>query len=118
MTDLRQAAMLALEAWDDPMGMKDLCVAMDALRKALAQPEQQAEPCIGKDSRCPCQDGDACHYKDCGGTKALPIAQPAQRPWVELTEQDMPSGEDPMFDHQYFIAGMVYATNLLKEKNT
>jgi len=42
----------------------------------------------------------------------------AQRPWVELTEQDMPSGEDPMFDHQYFIAGMVYATNLLKEKNT
>ena len=42
----------------------------------------------------------------------------AQRPWVELTEQDMPSGEDPMFDHQYFIAGMVYAANLLKEKNT
>jgi len=43
---------------------------------------------------------------------------PDQRPWVELTEQDMPSGEDPMFDHQYFIAGMVYAANLLKEKNT
>ena len=39
-----------------------------------------AKPCIGKDPRCPCQDGDACHYKDCGGTKALPAAQPAQEP--------------------------------------
>jgi hypothetical protein len=29
-----------LKAWDNPMGMKDLCVAMDALRKALEQPEQ------------------------------------------------------------------------------
>jgi len=38
--------------------------------------------CIGKDPRCPCQDGDACHYKDCGGTKALPVpvAQPEQEP--------------------------------------
>jgi hypothetical protein len=35
--------------------------------------QQQAEPCIGKDPRCPCQDGDACHYKDCGGTKAWPV---------------------------------------------
>jgi len=42
----------------------------------------KAEPCIGKDPRCPCQDGDACHYKDCGGTKALPVpvAQPEQKP--------------------------------------
>ena len=31
--------------------------------------------CIGKDTRCPCQDGDACHYKDCGGTKAWPVPQ-------------------------------------------
>ena len=44
MTDLRQAAQQALEAWDDPAGMKDLCVAMDALRTAL---EQQAEPVHG-----------------------------------------------------------------------
>ena len=32
--------------------------------------------CIGKDPRCPCQDGDACHYKDCGGTKAWPVQEP------------------------------------------
>ncbi len=36
--------------------------------------------CIGKDPRCPCQDGDACHYKDCVGTKARPPAQPEQEP--------------------------------------
>ena len=43
---------------------------------------------------------------------------PVQRPWVGLTEQDMPSGEDPMFDHRYFIAGLVYAAKVLQEKNT
>jgi hypothetical protein len=44
--------------------------------------------------------------------------QPAsQRPWVGLTKQDMPSGEDPMFDHQYFCAGMVYAAKVLQKKN-
>jgi len=41
----------------------------------------------------------------------------AQRTWVGLKQQDMPSGEDPMFDHEYFIAGMVYADKVLKEKN-
>ena len=49
----------------------------------------------------------------------LYTAPPApQSPWVELTEQDMPSGEDPMFDHKYFIAGMVYAAKVLQKKNT
>jgi hypothetical protein len=42
----------------------------------------------------------------------------AQRPWVGLTEQDMPSGKNPMFDHQYFTAGMVYAAKVLQAKNT
>ena len=32
---------MALEAWDDPMGMKDLCVVMDAIRTALEQPTVQ-----------------------------------------------------------------------------
>ena len=40
--------------------------------------------CIGKDPRCPCQDGDACHYKDCGGTKAWPV--PKAEPVGEVTE--------------------------------
>jgi len=49
----------------------EVYASIDALKADLAQPEQ--EPCIGKDPRCPCQDGDACHYKDCGDTKALPV---------------------------------------------
>ena len=43
----------------------------------------QAEPCIGNDSACPCQDGDACHYKDAAdGTKAWPVpqAEPKREP--------------------------------------
>ena len=221
--EVMQQALEALENIDKAMPFPVGKQAITALREALEQPEQEPtcpkckavvlyecvacsnnnypprpeqEPCIGKDSRCPCQDGDACHYKDCGSTKALPVpvaqpgqepvahvvvigdmvsvstgsaglkslfdlgdgaplytappaAQPeptpwremvvvslvregvnkhrareladhfaAQRPWVGLTEQDMPSGEDPMFDHQYFCAGMVYAAKVLQEKNT
>ena len=41
-----------------------------------------------------------------------------QRQWVGLKQSDMPDGEDLMFDHQYFIAGMAYAANILMKKNT
>jgi|APGre2960657468_1045069.scaffolds.fasta_scaffold02209_6 hypothetical protein len=27
--------------------------------------------CKYHDKTCPCQDGDACHYEDCGDTKAM-----------------------------------------------
>ena len=43
---------------------------------------------------------------------------PPPRPWVGLEKSDMPDEENPMFDHKYFIAGMVFASNVLKEKNT
>jgi hypothetical protein len=39
MTDLRDAARQALEAWQDQQGMKLLCEAMDALGAALEQPK-------------------------------------------------------------------------------
>ena len=42
----------------------------------------------------------------------------AQRTWVGLTKEDMPDGKNPMFDHEYFIAGMVFAAKVLEEKNT
>ena len=43
----------------------------------------QAEPCIGNDPACPCQDGDPCHYRDTETTKAWPIPQVDQKrePW-------------------------------------
>lgn len=43
----------------------------EVMQQALKQPT-----CIGKDPRCPCQDGDACHYKDCGDSKARQQAEP------------------------------------------
>ena len=69
--------------------------------------------CIGKDPRCPCQDGDACHYKDCGGTKAWPVpkAEPPQRQWVGLTDEDykrMSSGDQVV---------AMWADRTLKERN-
>jgi hypothetical protein len=30
-------------------------------------------PCIGGDRLCPCQDGDACHYRAVGDSPAMPI---------------------------------------------
>lgn len=48
------------------------------------------EPCIGKDPLCPCQDGDACHYKDCGDTKAWPV------PAVEPQVQEPKKGENEL----------------------
>jgi hypothetical protein len=50
--------------------------------------------------------------------KHMVRATPPQRTWVELEKKDMPDGESPMFDHEYFIAGMVFAAKVLKEKNT
>ena len=41
MSDLRKAAQAVLSAWDDPTGMPNLCRALDALRAALAEPEQE-----------------------------------------------------------------------------
>jgi hypothetical protein len=67
-----------LHEWDKARKIVD--DGMVATTPPAAQPEQ--EPCIGKDPRCPCQDGGACHYKDCGNTKArtVPPAQPEQGP--------------------------------------
>ena len=55
------------------------------MAKAKLEQPEQAEPCVGKDPRCPCQDGDACHYKDCGGTKAKCAKEYAE--WKEKYDQ-------------------------------
>ena len=57
-------------------------------------------------------------HEDCNTPLYIAMPpMPVQRPWQGMTEQDMPSGEDPMFDHQFFIAGMVYAAKVLQDKN-
>ena len=109
MIDLRQAAQQAIEALDSDNPDIQLRAAV-TLRAALAQPAQ--EPVALHDAWSLREV-----YFDEDGEPSM-HRSPPQRPWVELTEQDMPSGEDPMFDHQFFIAGMVYAARVLKEKNT
>ena len=94
--------------------------ALELFCDTLAQPEQ--EPV----AYCYVQKGtsvDILTFDDApddavDGTIFPLYTAPPKREWVGLTEQDMPGGEDPMFDHQYFIAGMVYASTFLKEKNT
>jgi hypothetical protein len=68
MTDLKQAAQQALEAWQDQQGMKRLCEAMEALGTALEAPEQAT------------------------GKESLQVEQPEQEPvkrwpFVETPEQ-------------------------------
>ena len=110
MTDqLRQAAQQALEALGsgNPYHQQ---LAAKVLRTAL---EQQAEP--------PPEWPLIKNILAVFGLDAIAFVaewKAAQRRWQGLTEQDMPSGEDPMFDHLYFIAGMVYADKVLKKKNT
>lgn len=44
-------------------------------------------------------------------------ARPRPAAWVGLEKRDMPDGKDPMYDHEYFIKGMVWADTVLREKN-
>ena len=119
MTDLRQAAQQALDAWGDPMGMKDLCVAMDALRTALEQPEQGPTcpeckaavlyECVACSSNnyppAAKWDKPSASFNDWWDSYHIDPANPfaegsaaywawagwkaAQRPWVGLTDEDV-----------------------------
>lgn len=82
----------AIQNAEHPSGMSthDGKARIDAsvLRRMLAIIDSlpavpQAEPCIGNDPTCPCQDGDACHYRDAAdGTKGWPVpqAEPKREP--------------------------------------
>ena len=50
-----------------------------------------------------------------------PPAQPAkQEPaaWFGLEPSDMPDGDNPMYDHDFFLKGMAWADAILRKKNT
>ena len=120
MTDLRQAAQQALDAWDDPMkDLTDLCVAMDDLRAAL---EQQAEPvawmcCVpGQDAILFCFDEPSDEryppkYKDPLYTH-LP-----QRQWVGLTDEDFLEACQ-IAEHGNYLLALRRIQTKLKERNT
>jgi len=47
----------------------------------------------------------------------LAIIEEVERQEPGLEPSDMPDGENPMYDHPFFIEGMVWANNKLLEKN-
>ena len=82
MSDLRKAAQAVIHAWDDPVGMPNLCRALDTLRAALAETTDweavaadqaltiallRSEPTVPSDCANSRQSGpDApCRYPDC-----------------------------------------------------
>ena len=136
----RETMKLALEALVSTYQGKDktgqVTEAITALRKALAEQalDMMAENAreLGLDYEPAQQEPEWYHFvrrgDDCfvpykgqapaNATALYTSPQPAQRTWVGLEKSDMPTDPDPMYDHKYFTAGMVYAANKLMEKNT
>ena len=119
MTTLRQAAQQALEALEcmiDDLMYKDhkrvidiSNVAITALRTALEQPEQQAEPV--------CPECKAALLYECIGCSSNNY--PPQRQWQGLTDEDwehIDNKKGTALDT--FAQGAVWAADQLKERNT
>jgi hypothetical protein len=126
MTDLKQAAQQALEALIDAANVLSAPMfadAADALREALAQPEQEQEPVAWMvtygglthiEYTLPSKVVDT-HYQPLYTTPPA-----AQREWVGLTDEDV-NRESAMIASKMklaFHAGMYVAQNILKERNT
>jgi hypothetical protein len=113
MTELRQAAMQALQYLESNADADSDWEIMIALRKALEQPEQ--EPVAW-------QWLMTAHFRkklpkdaEKGAWNALYTTPPAaQRPWVGLTDEDMKDPKTHIFD---FIYGARWAEAKLKERN-
>jgi hypothetical protein len=125
-----EAAKLALDAMQDAAFDEegyimdpDLAEAHDDLRTAIESAEKQ-EPVAWANIN---KHGDITHTnnKRMPWSKTplyiTPPAQPAkQEPvaWFGLEPNDMPDGDNPMYDHDFFLKGMAWADAILRKKNT
>ena len=126
MGDLRKAAELAFDALDiyrehdaENIGLAD--AAYEALRQALAQPEQEpvAWMVYSVDGQSVCITDDPTSFTE--NQRALPLwPGPLEREWVGLTDEEI---EEHFFNNVNtgsllsFGAGAAYAEAKLKEKN-
>ena len=116
----REAMKQALEALEsDPLshaGLVNRKQAIAALRQAL---ETEQEPVAWLKTW---SDGSVSVLKTKSHAFAdhelEPLYTAPQKQWVGLTKEDMPDGDNPMFDTNEFYAGMAWAEAKLKDKNT
>jgi hypothetical protein len=130
MTNLRQAATLALEALEqlDGIDTETECVTIDvgevitALRTALEQSEQKQKP-MHPEFRKMWED----YFDKCFRTQPEQVVDCprcghvcSQRPWQGLTDEDV-NKESAMIASKMklaFHAGMYVAQKILQERNT
>ena len=126
---MKQALEALLEINELSKGENAICLpaeidgAMDALRTAIAEAES-VKPIAWANIN---KHGDITHTnnKRMPWSKTplytTPPAQPAkQEPvsWLGLEPSDMPDGDNPMYDHDFFLKGMAWADAILRKKNT
>jgi hypothetical protein len=84
-------------------------MSIDAMKQALEAMEEIH------------RTGDTQLFDLCYAPKVIPALrlaiEQAERQEPGLEPSDMPDGENPMYDHPFFIEGMVWANNKLLEKN-
>lgn len=83
-------------------------MSTDALRLADALEEKEYPP-----RRAAATELRRLHAEN----ERLKAASTAQRQWLGLEQSDMPDGEDPMYDHDFFLKGMAWADAILRKKN-
>jgi hypothetical protein len=111
------------DAWKSYGVEADARKAITALRLAIEQAEKQKPVAWANINK----HGDITHTnnKRMPWSKTplyiTPPAQPAkQEPvaWFGLEPSDMPDGDNPMYDHDFFLKGMAWADAILRKKNT
>jgi hypothetical protein len=119
MSEQQEKAMrMALEALElgDDISAKQMWIALEALRQALAQTEQEPVAWLGVyrgvASELAFQDFDI--VVDADWTRLPLYTAPPKREWVGLTDKDWNRSK-----HNYeFQKGVDWAEAILKEKNT
>lgn len=104
---------------DEPFNHFAAPLIRQFIEQALAQPEQEPVAWFVQyeDSHeFVWSKPDGWRVKQALEIQPLYDASP-KKEWVELAKEDMPDGDNPMFDTNEFYAGMAWAAAKLKEKN-
>ena len=119
MSDLRKAAKAVIHAWDDPVGMPALCRALDVLRDALVEPEQEpvAWMVYTLDGKSVCVTDNPADFTD--QHKALPLytAPPQRKPLTDVAIGDIYVQWDatPGVSHADFARAIEQAHGIVEE---